>query len=487
MHCLLPGIRYDREERVRLFIVLAILAAMPQAVSAAVESKLPARVQRALDYRNIPADSLSIYIEKLGSRDIVLEWNADEARSPASIMKLVTTLVALEHLGPTYKWRTELFLRGEVRDQTLHGDLQLKGYGDPYLVTERVWQMQRRLRQKGIRNISGDLLLDDSWFQVGDYDPAAFDHEPLRAYNVAPNALMANYKVVRYLFTPKSDGSGVEIELDPPIGNVEIINHIAVAPGECRGYQRGIAIDPNESYDRLTFSGRFPGACSEYSMGRTVLSHNAYTYGLFKSVWEEAGGELAGGWKREQLPEGLEPDLVFDSLPLSEVITKVNKHSNNVMARQLLYTLAAEEYGPPGTEENGRRMIGKWLVDRQLQFSNLQLDNGSGLSRSARITARNMGKLLEYAFSSRYMPEYLASLSLSGLDGTLSRRFRDRTLQGVAHMKTGSLDDVSSIAGYLQGQSGDRYAVVVMLNHTGSHRGPGDEVQDAVLRWLREQ
>jgi serine-type D-Ala-D-Ala carboxypeptidase/endopeptidase (penicillin-binding protein 4) len=472
---------------VKSVLVPLALVVLLQPVHATTSNVLPLRVQSALAHRNIPDDHLSIYVENLSRDEVVLTWNADRPRTPASVVKLLTTLVALDKLGPTYTWKTDLYLRGELREGTLHGDLLLKGYGDPYLVTERMWQLQRRLRQLGVRRIDGDLLLDDSWFEVGDYDPAAFDREPLRAYNVEPNALMANYKVVRYLFTPDPDGSGVRIELEPPLDNVQIINQLAIGNGACRGYQRGIAIAPNESYDKFIFSGRFPGGCREYSMGRTALSHNAYTFGLFKSLWEESGGELTGGWKRVQLPEGLKPDLTFDSPPLADIISKVNKHSNNVMARQLLFTLAAEEYGPPGTEANGRKVVSDWLDARALKIADLTIDNGAGLSRDARMTARNLGGLLAYAYGSRFMPEYLSSLSLSGLDGTLSRRFRDPALQGVAHMKTGSLDHVSSIAGYLLGRSGDWYAAVLLLNHPDSHRGTGEEVQDALLRWLREQ
>lgn len=471
----------------KLVLLFVALVGVPVSVFATPGQTLPLRVQSALAHRSIPGDSLSIYVENLTSGKVTLAWNADRPRTPASIMKLVTTLVALEKLGPTYTWKTEVFVQGDVDDGTLHGDLVLKGYGDPYLVTERLWQLQRRLHQLGVHRIDGDVLLDDSWFEVGDYDPAAFDSEPLRAYNVAPNALMANYKVVRYLFTPDPDGSGVRIDVEPPLDNLQIVNHLAIGQGACRGYQRGIAIAPNESYDKFVFSGRFPGGCREYSMGRTALSHNAYTFGLFKSLWEQSGSELTGGWKRTLVPEGLEPDLTFSSLPLADIIKKVNKHSNNVMARQLLYTLAAEEFGPPGTEENGRKVISSWLDERQLGLGGLMLDNGAGLSRDAKMTAQGLGAVLRYAYASRFMPEYLSSLSLSGLDGTLSRRFRDAALQGVAHMKTGSLDHVSSIAGYLQGRSGDRYAVVVMLNHVDAHRGTGEEIQDAVLRWLREQ
>ncbi len=471
----------------KLVLLFVALVTMPVLVSAAAGQTLPLRVQSALAHRNIPGESLSIYVENLASGKVTLAWNAERTRTPASIMKLVTTLVALEKLGPTYTWKTEVYLQGEVEDGNLRGNVWLKGYGDPYLVTERMWQLQRHLHQLGVHRIDGDLLLDDSWFEVGDYDPAAFDSEPLRAYNVEPNALMANYKVVRYLFTPDPDGSGVRIELEPHLDNVQIVNQLAIGNGACRGYQRGIAIAPNESFDKFVFSGRFPGGCRKYSMGRTALSHNAYTFGLFKSLWEQSGSELTGGWKRTLVPEGLEPDFTFTSLPLSDIINKVNKHSNNVMARQLLYTLAAEEYGPPGTEENGRKVVSNWLNERQLGLGELMLDNGAGLSRDAKMTAEGMGAVLRYAYRSRFMPEYLSSLSLSGLDGTLSRRFRDAALQGVAHMKTGSLDNVSSIAGYLLGRSGDRFAVVVMLNHPDAHRGTGEEIQDAVLRWLRDQ
>ncbi len=157
------------------------------------------------------------------------------------------------------------------------------------------------------------------------------------------------------------------------------------------------------------------------------------------------------------------------------------------MARQLLLTLGAEEFAVPGTEEGGRLVVAQWLQDRQLDPTELILDNGSGLSRESRIPARILGKLLRYAWKSPYMPEFMSSLSVSGLDGTLARRFRDGPLTGKAHIKTGRLDNVTAIAGYLQSRSGSRYSVVALQNHTDVHRGPGEEVQAALLRWLYEQ
>ncbi len=472
---------------VTAFIKLILVAILLHPSFLLAQQDLPIAVQNALNYRRIPDHTLSAYVESLDTGEVVLSWNEAEPRNPASVEKMLTTLVALDTLGPVYTWKTDVHFMGEVTDGVLDGDLLLTGHGDPYMVTERFWQLARQIRQSGISAINGDLLIDDSYFDVGSYDPAAFDREPLRAYNVAPNAMLTNFKVVRYYFEPDAAFSKVKVRLDPPIENLEVVNQLRVANGSCRGYQRGITITPNEDVSRITFSGRFPSGCEIYSMSRTALSHNQFTYGLFKSLWQESGGRFAGEWKTAVTPEDLEPAFSFESLPLPDIIAKVNKHSNNVMARQLLYTLAAEAYGPPGTEAGGRKFVREWLAGKGMDFAELRLDNGAGLSRESRMTARHLADLLRYAYQSPYMPEYLSSLSLSGVDGTLSRRFRNGVLTGMAHMKTGSLDHVSSIAGYFQARSGNRYIVVTFHNQTDIHRGPGEEVQEALLRWLYEK
>lgn len=451
------------------------------------DTDLPAGVRNVLSVRQVPDQSLSLYVESLETGETTLAWNEDQPRNPASVAKLLTTLVALDTLGPAYRWKTEVYVNGEVDNGQLRGDLQLKGYGDPFLVTERVWQMLRQIRQRGIQHIEGDLLLDDSYFSVAATDPAAFDGEPLRAYNVQPNALMTNFKVVRYVFEPDPASRAVRVTLDPALDNLQVINRLSQVNGGCYGYQRGITITPNANHDRFVLSGRFPNGCKSYAMDRAALGHNEFTYGLFKSIWTESGGSISGSWRNEAVPPGSMPDLTFESEPLSDVITMVNKHSNNVMARQLLFTLAAATLGPPGTEQGGRDVMQQWLEARGLDSPELKLDNGAGLSREARMTARQVAKLLRFAYSSQYMPEYMSSLSVSGLDGTLARRFRTGPLTGRAHIKTGSLDHVSAIAGYLQSRSGRRYIVVALQNHPDIHRGPGEEVQEALLKWLYDR
>ena len=468
---------------VKMFFVFLLV--LPPTTYA--QQDLPIPVKNALNYRRVPDQTLSVYVESLDTGAVVLSWNDAVPRNPASVEKMLTTLVALDTLKPAYTWKTDVHLLGTVTDGVLDGDLLLKGYGDPYLVTERFWQLLRQIRQLGISTINGDLLIDDSHFDVGDYDPAAFDREPLRAYNVAPNAMLTNFKVVRYNFEPDVESSRVQVKVDPSLDNLLIVNQLRVANGSCRGYQRGITITPNEDVSRITFSGRFPSGCDIYSMDRAALGHNEFTYGLFRSLWLEAGGRITGRWKNVVAQEDLEPAFSFESLPLSDIITKVNKHSNNVMARQLLYTLGAETFGPPGTEAAGRKAVRQWLAGNGMDFAELKLDNGAGLSRESRMTARHLADLLRFAYQGAYMPEYLSSLALSGVDGTLSRRFRNGVLTGMAHMKTGSLDHVSSIAGYFQARSGNRYIVVMLHNHTDIHRGPGEEVQEALLRWLFEK
>ena len=454
---------------------------------AADEARLPATVRAALNVRQVPDDSLSIFVRDVESGEIALRWNEQVARNPGSTIKLLTTLAAIDLLGPAYTWKTDIYAIGDVKAGRLDGNLLLKGHGDPFLVTERVWQMLRRVRQAGIREIEGDLYIDDSYFYLPEYDPADFDRQPLRAYNVAPNALMMNYKVVRYWFEPQHDTNSVRVWLDPPLENLAVDNRLSLRPGSCSGYQRGITISANEAVDRMTFSGKFPSGCKQYAMDRTALSHNEFVYGLFISLWRESGGVFKGGWMNVVAPEDAEPLLSFDSVPLAEVIARINKHSNNVMARQLLLTLSAEVLGAPGTEKGGRDVVMTWLADKGLADQDLQFENGAGLSRDTRITAQTMGALLEFAWRQTYMPEYVASLSLTGMDGTLRRRFADRNLAGSAHLKTGSLDHVTAISGYLQARSGRRFAVVVLHNYDDVHRGPGQEVQDAVLRWVYEQ
>lgn len=453
------------------------------------EDDLPAAVRSILDGHDLGTDGLSIVVRAVGDGPTLLALNPDQSRSPASTVKLVTTFAALDSLGPAYTWQTRAYVDGPIRNGRLDGDLYLKGGGDPYLTTERFWTFLRQLSARGLRQIDGDLVIDNTYFAPEPEDPGAFDGQPYRTYNVPPDALLVNLKAVEFRIFRPTAGAKPQVVTDPVLENLRIDNRIGNAKGACRGFQRGVAIDLPDGLDgnNVVLSGRFPTGCMDYALYRTVMTPPEFTVGVFKPLWSQLGGGLSGHVETGVVPDDARRFATARSVPLAEVVRNVNKFSNNVMTRQLLLTLGAEATGEPGTSANGRQAVARWLADLGIGAPGLYLENGSGLSRETRITAQTMASMLQAAWKHPFMPEFIASMPLSGLDGTMRNRFRGSSLEGRLHVKTGRLDHVYAIAGYVQARSGTRYVVVVFHNDTDVHRGPGRELQDALLRWVYKQ
>jgi D-alanyl-D-alanine carboxypeptidase/D-alanyl-D-alanine-endopeptidase (penicillin-binding protein 4) len=473
----------SNNKRTSLTFILLILA------SAANADVLPVEVERVLVGHGIPLEQASIVVQSIDSGEVVLEHLSDVPRNPASVMKLVTTWAALEILGPAYRWHTEVHYLGEFDGRKLDGDLAFKGHGDPYLVLEEFWKLLRAVRQTGLSDVSGDLLLDDSYFDVVEEDPGEFDGQPYRTYNVLPNAMLVNFKAVYFRFSPDPAGERVDIVVDPPLRNLQVDNRLELHSNSCGGFQRGISFNPSDPsvLDRVIFDGRFSARCRTYGMSRTVLQHDTYTLGLFQMLWSEMGGGFTGTVRSVVIGDDREPTLVWPSRPLGEVIRSINKNSNNVMTRQLLYTLGAEQLGVPGTREHGVEIVTNFLDARGLDTSSLILRNGAGLSRESRISARLMADILLAAERGPYAAEFVASLSLGGIDGTTRGRFDRASGSGRMHVKSGRLDHVSALAGYWHAANGGDYVVAIMLNSEDAHRGPGQELEEAVLYWLNSQ
>jgi D-alanyl-D-alanine carboxypeptidase/D-alanyl-D-alanine-endopeptidase (penicillin-binding protein 4) len=465
-----------------------LLAALAVSAQPSIAEELPPAVTRILSGHGIAEDGLSIVVQRVGDDTPVLSHLADTPRNPASTIKLLTTWVALAELGPTYSWPTEIYLLGAWDGRRLDGDLGIKGYGDPYLVTEELWKLLGALRRIGLEEISGDIVIDASYFDGNGGDPGAFDNQPFRTYNVLPDAFLVNFKAVRFQFLENPSGRGVRVTADPAPSNLRMENRLNLVGGPCRGFQAGIAFDVRDAATGrdVVFSGDFPAACSPYSMSRSVLQHDTFAFGVIQSLWRQLGGQIRGTVRHDLIDEDLEPALTWNSRPLAEVIRSINKFSNNVMTRQLLYTLGAEMLEAPGTEAKGIDAVHAYLERNGLDHSSLVLDNGAGLSRDTRISAELLTSVLSIAARSPLGPEFLASLSLGGLDGTTRNRFRRGSLAGNIHVKSGRLDHVSALAGFVHAASGENYALAVMLNADDAHRGPGEELQEAVVRWIRE-
>lgn len=452
-------------------------------------STLPEPVARVISGHNLSTDRLSVFVQAVDADAPLLAINTRVPRNPASTMKLLTTYVALETLGPAHTWETEVFVQGTRAGDRLTGDLLFRGGGDPWLTTERFWRLLRELRARGLQHISGDMLIDDSYFELAPEDPASFDGQPYRTYNVAPNAFLVSFKAARFLLIPDPANNTARIDIDPPLSNLRVHNHVRLKRGACRGYQRGVSFDMPEGMAAgvVVFSGEFPSGCSEYGMWRTVLEPRTFAWGVFQSFWTEMDGTIGGTVRAGTAPADTRPFFTYESVPLAEAIRSVNKFSNNVMSRTLLLTMGAELDSQPGTVQKGEQAVSRWLANNGVASPELRLINGAGLSRDTRITADHLGRLLMLAWRSPYRAEFIASMPISGMDGTLRRRLKDNGAAGRMHLKTGRLDDVVAIAGYVYGASGKQYVVVAMHNEPDVHRGPGTELQDALLEWVYQQ
>ncbi len=450
---------------------------------------LPAEVEKTLSARRIPGTSLSIYVRELGREQPIVSYNSEVARNPASTMKLVTTYAALEILGPAYSWQTRAYASGEIRNGNLDGDLFLVGGGDPFMTADRWWGFVSGLRQKGFSRVTGDVVIDNSYFAPQGEDRSLFDNQPYRSYNVLPDALMINFQTITLNVIPDAATGTVRANAYPWPANLTIDNAVQLRRGPCRRGSAGVAIampdGPNGS--RINLGGRYASGCGQYSVRRAVMRAPDFAYGTFKTLWEQSGGTLGGNMRQGVLPPGARQIYSHDSLTLAEIIRLVNKFSSNLMARHLLLTLAAENDGTPASTAAGQRVIREFLSSKGISIPDLVIENGSGLSRRERITAVGLAEVLEAAHESQFMPEFSASLPLSATDGTLRRRFRSPEMQGRLRMKTGSLEDVSALAGYIHAASGRTYVAVVILNHATADQGAGMAVQTALVKWAFAQ
>ena len=452
------------------------------APAAQAQDQLPSGVTRILAHYGIPENSYSVWVQDIREDRPLLSHGADIPRQPASVIKVLTGWLALEGLGPEYRWVTRVYRGGELRDGVLSGPLILQGGGDPHLVVERVWLLQHQLRQLGLRHIEGGLVLDDRWLPANDLPVPGFEADRNRSFSASPYALLMNFQAIRVVVEPDPARGRVGARLEPPLSGLTLVNRVRLTGGRCGGFQRGVSVQiSGDSDNRVELGGTYSRNCKTYSIPRRALTSPAYAFGLFDALWREGGGELSGGYRRGSAPDDAEPWLEFKSEFASQAVRFMNKYSNNVMARQLLLTLGAETYGPPASLDKARRAAAELLRRKGLDLSSLVLDNGSGLSRSTRISARDLGRVVVHAGRGPKFPELIASLPIAGRDGTLTRTYKEMPFSGRAHIKTGSINGVSAIAGMISTGSGRRLAVVALLEHTLAAKGPGEEAHGALL------
>jgi D-alanyl-D-alanine carboxypeptidase/D-alanyl-D-alanine-endopeptidase (penicillin-binding protein 4) len=539
-----------------------VLGGAGSGAAAAPENGLPASVQAALAAARLPPDALVAWIAEVGPQGLYaprLAWRAQQPVNPASLMKLFSTGAALELLGPAWTWTTPVLASGPIDARgVLLGDLVIQGSGDPTLMIERVWLLLRQLQQRGVREVRGDIVLDGSAFTYMARNPASFDGEPLRPYNVQPDALLLNLKSITLGFVPDVPRGVARITTDVPLSGVRVDADVTLGSGDCGDWRRALKADFSNPA-RLRFAGRYPVACGDKTWPIAYADPASYNARLVEALWREIGGRLGGRVREGVAPPDAALLFEFASPPLAAVVRDINKYSNNVMAQQLFLSLglnaaaihlpvappapgaasglvatpatpasasvevpaapfrvAATNPSPeavpgasllpePGiapvlvpavppapatpadTTEAARAVLRQHVRERTACTEpEVVIDNGSGLSRDSRSSARCLGAWLQALWTSPLMPELTSSLPLPGVDGTARRPGRAwGAALGRAHLKTGSLRDSAGLAGYVIGASGRRYAFVAILNHPQANAGR--PVLDALIDWTAQE
>ncbi len=432
------------------------------------QAELPASVAQNLKAAGIPAEAMSVAIMPLDSTRGAQYHLADQPRNPASTIKLVTTWAGLHQLGPQWQWQTDLLATSAPVKGVLSGPLYLRGKGDPKLTLERMWLWVRDLKAAGVEEIRGPLVLDGSYFkrsnQVAEYDD---DGDIERAFMVEPDALMSNFRTQRITFD--STGERVILRAEPPLNQVRVSNQLAVAEGgSCNAWARRVQQRVGQVSGAeflLQYVGEMPAGCKTERYV-PVLNARNYTAALFWYLWFQVGGSGSGLTEDGVTPANATVLASTRSPDLVSNIRDINKFSNNLMARQLYLTLGAEQgKTAANTDEAGFEAIQNGLRAAGFNWPELVLENGSGLSRKEQISARHLADLLAHAWRSPYAAEYISSLPLVGLDGTMKKRLTDPGIAGMAHIKTGSLRDVRAAAGYVKDRKGKNWVVVGLVNH----------------------
>jgi serine-type D-Ala-D-Ala carboxypeptidase/endopeptidase (penicillin-binding protein 4) len=456
------------------------------AAGAALAGPLPVEIDRVLHQQRIAAADLSLYIREVTETEPRVALNLDTPRAPASTIKLLTTIVALDRLGPTYRWQTRAFLGGPLKDGHLKGDLIVQGGGDPSLRPEDLWRLVWEIRARGVDTVEGDLVIDNSAFAPPGTTRDAFDGQGESPYNALPVAFAVNFQVTQIELRRDPGTSRLRTYLMPPLAGVDLIDQVKVVEAPCtaKHHRLGLKVVESGPAASLTLTGSFASQCGQDSIARLILDPVRHAGAAFLALWRQQGGTLTGQVREGARPKGARLVYTHESPELGVAVRDINKWSNNLMTRTLFLTLGMEHAGRPATLDKGREAIRAWLADRGLDFPELFVDNGCGLSREDRISAHSLGRLLDWAYASPTMSELMSSLAIPGVDGTLRRRFRRTPLAGQGHLKTGTLHGATGLAGFVEDGTGHRWVLVSLINNPQLQGWRGKGVENAIVDWI---
>ena len=443
---------------------------------------LPAVINEEIRKSGIAKKDISIYIKEAGGNgNVIASLNAHKTRTPASVIKVLTTYASVLKLGFDYRWPTKFYTTGTLQNGVLHGDLLIKGFGDPTLNAKDLEEIISDIRGKGIREIRGDIVIDRSYFKVSNKDSSGFDKNLYSAYNAMPDAMMFNERVVTVCVIPKEN----KVHKKHADESYKVVNQLERVNKPCKGKYSWprVTIDKNEVIPTVFLKGQISKRCGKRNICKVITKpYKSFYYALKDGLIKE-GIPVRGDLKLRKIPLEARGLFTYYSDSLEEIISETNKESNNLYARHLLLLLGAKTYGAPATLKKGSDAITNILDSRgALGEGQLKIDNGSGLSRTSKMNAKLLAEMFDHAYD-RYGYRWMNTLSIAGVDGTIKKRFRHTVVKKRAWMKTGTLKRVKNIGGYVKNKAGKYYTVVIIINSTKA-RYRGAKLQNEIMKWL---
>ena len=464
-------------------ILLSVVTATTYCFSmgiALAQNYLPGSVKDALRSAELSETQMTASVVPLDGGKLNLNWREGKKIQPASTEKMITTLAALELLGPNWHWETAFSYAGDWQNGALMGTLYVKGGGDPQYVAESLWRDLSRMKSMGIEKISGDVVIDRSYFEHYAQDPE-FQDDWHRPYTAEADAALLNYQSIVMKISPDQNFGVAKVTVAPELLGLVVPKTVPLSASKgCVRWLQALDLKTENPW-KPKFEGAMPSGCNEKNFGYLVRNPNEYWKAYLATLCEQVGITWKGTVKSGIVPN--DAKLLFEvwSDDLGTLVRLTNKFSNNVFARHMFLTLAAKDNpGVPATYTHAREVLDAWLhYAVKVSPGDIFVDNGSGLTRKSRVTARAMTRLIAYGWRSPRMPEWISSFPISGLDGTMYKR---AVAQGSAYIKTGLLRDVKSAGGLIQAKSGRRYAMFSAIE--GEKATRTDAPIDRLIEWV---
>lgn len=447
---------------------------------------IPGVVRQRMDALGVTDAQIGLVVISAKDGKVRFGHRERAAMSPASTMKVLTTIVGLDTLGINYRWKTAVLAQSSPRDGHLQGPIFLRGGAEPDLSWDQLALMLRQLRELGVRDLEGDIVIDRSFFSPARFDlnVPPFDSTPAQAYNVIPDALLINKNLLA-LHIDSTHGDPV-VHFLPPLDGVTVNSALTTSDEPCNEWDEEWpvpAVQQDGGNLTVTLHGTFPRDCVD-ATSTNILDRNQYVSRLIRSLWRELGGTWNGALVDGVTAKDAKVLVEHESAPLADIVKLINKHSDNTMARNLFLTLGRESAHGSDTPSlvAGESTERDWLRQRHINDHGLVLENGSGLSRIERISPIQMTSVLHEALRSPWSPEFVASLPVYGTDGTMAHRPGGQLAAGAARIKGGTLDNTTSIAGYVHDRRGEDWIVVAFINRPDAEAGR--PVLDELIGWV---